>query len=182
MLSVLHSVTVYYLLTGGPAPGLSPLPHHQRQQQEETEELYPDRERRETRRKVAGNVEFVHPDLKAELSSQDEDPNNPWVWLTSYSRIPVGPLASLQSSVVTMYFQLEAIQDFCSATKTYCPPGKEGRKGSAGLAGVPGMKGELGPVGPPGSKGSRGHRGTTGSHGPRGPKGLAGLPGMPGKC
>ena len=90
LLSVLHSVTVYYLLTGGPVAGLSPFPHHQRQQQEETEELYPDRERRETRRKVAGNVEFVHPDLKAELSSQDEDPNNPWVWLTSYSRIPVG--------------------------------------------------------------------------------------------
>ena len=35
-------------------------------------------------------MEFVHPDLKDELSKQDEDPNNPWVWLTSYSRIPVG--------------------------------------------------------------------------------------------
>ena len=39
---------------------------------------------------MGGAVEFVHPDLKDELSKQDEDPNNPWVWLTSYSRIPVG--------------------------------------------------------------------------------------------
>lgn len=102
MLSVLHSVTVYYLLTGGgssPSPFPSP-PHHQQQEEKEAEELYAERERRETRRKVEGNVEFVHPDLKAELNSQDEDPNNPWVWLTSYSRIPVGFLSSFLSPVL----------------------------------------------------------------------------------
>ena len=51
-----------------------------------------DRQRRETERGPGGgrgSVEFVHPDLKQELSKQGEDPNNPWVWLTSYSRIPV---------------------------------------------------------------------------------------------
>jgi hypothetical protein len=34
------------------------------------------------------NVEFIHPKLRAEMPD-DEDPNNPWVWLTSYSRVPV---------------------------------------------------------------------------------------------
>ena len=148
MLSVLHSVTVYYLLTGGPAPGLSPFPHHQSQQQEETEELYPDRERRETRRKVAGNVEFVHPDLKAELSSQDEDPNNPWVWLTSYSRIPVGPLASLLSSVHSHYVFLAGghpgllfrHQDLLSAWQG----GPEGFSRAGGGAGYEGGAGTCG--------------------------------------
>ena len=107
MLSVLHSVTVYYLLTGAGSspPPLSPFPD-QHSQQEEAEEIYADRERRETRRKLSGNVEFVHPDLKAELSSQDEDPNNPWVWLTSYSRIPVclcGVVCPLASSQYEIY-------------------------------------------------------------------------------
>ena len=79
-MSALHSFTLYGLLT---APG-SRLTYRQ------DEKLYADRQRRETARKVGGAVEFVHPDLKDELSKQDEDPNNPWVWLTSYSRIPVG--------------------------------------------------------------------------------------------
>ena len=47
-----------------------------------------ERQRRETER-GRGSVEFVHPDLKQELKKQGEDPSNPWVWLTSYSRIPV---------------------------------------------------------------------------------------------
>ena len=47
-----------------------------------------ERQRRETER-GRGSVEFVHPDLKQELGKQGEDPSNPWVWLTSYSRIPV---------------------------------------------------------------------------------------------
>ena len=34
------------------------------------------------------NVEFVHPKLKDEMKD-DEDPQNPWVWLTSFSRVPV---------------------------------------------------------------------------------------------
>ena len=58
-------------------------------QEEETEEVLKERQRRETNRRQRGSVEFVHPDLKNELKKQGEDPNNPWVWLTSYSRIPV---------------------------------------------------------------------------------------------
>ena len=37
------------------------------------------------------NVEFIHPKLREEMPDNGEggDPDNPWVWLTSYSRIPV---------------------------------------------------------------------------------------------
>ena len=102
MFSVLHSVTVYYLLTGcgpSPPPHSSFSAYHNQEVEEDAGEMYADRERRETRRKLPGNVEFVHPDLKAELNSQDEDPNNPWVWLTSYSRIPVGGVICPLSSI-----------------------------------------------------------------------------------
>ena len=58
-------------------------------QDEEAEELLKERKRRATNQRQRGSVEFVHPDLKDELKKQGEDPNNPWVWLTSYSRIPV---------------------------------------------------------------------------------------------
>jgi hypothetical protein len=35
-------------------------------------------------------VEFIHPKLREEMDvNEQQDPNNPWVWLTSYSRIPV---------------------------------------------------------------------------------------------
>ena len=36
----------------------------------------------------SANVEFIHPKLKDEMSDE-EDPENPWVWLTSFSRVPV---------------------------------------------------------------------------------------------
>ena len=75
------------------------------------------------------------------------------------------------------YFQLEAIQDFCAATKEYCPPGKEGKKGDPGVPGLGGLKGRRGRSGRPGSKGARGHLGPTGPAGPRGPKGESGIPG-----
>ena len=37
------------------------------------------------------NVEFIHPKLRDEMPTNGEggDPENPWVWLTSYSRVPV---------------------------------------------------------------------------------------------
>ena len=38
---------------------------------------------------------------------------------------------------------MEAIQEFCKATKEYCPPGKEGKKGQGGLPGAAGLKGEV---------------------------------------
>ena len=83
---MLHSVTFSYLLASREASPLT-LPSPPPAQEEDP---FTDRQRRETARKVGGAVEFVHPDLKDELSKQDEDPGNPWVWLTSYSRIPVG--------------------------------------------------------------------------------------------
>ena len=72
---------------------------------------------------------------------------------------------------------MEAIQDFCAATKEYCPPGKEGKKGDPGVPGLGGLKGRRGRSGRPGSKGARGHLGPTGPAGPRGPKGESGIPG-----
>ena len=51
-------------------------------------------------------VEFIHPKLREEMDvNEQQDPNNPWVWLTSYSRIPVRnlfndqPLFKLTSGV-----------------------------------------------------------------------------------
>lgn len=47
---------------------------------------------------IAGDVEFIHPKLRDEMEEiEKEDPNNPWVWLTSYSRIPVGSYYKFQS-------------------------------------------------------------------------------------
>lgn len=57
-------------------------------------EIITSRERRDTnqRRNVAepssANVEFIHPKLREDMKD-DEDPENPWVWLTSFSRVPV---------------------------------------------------------------------------------------------
>ena len=58
-------------------------------------ENFEDNERWRERRAVekskdTANVEFIHPKLREEMDGQPEDPDNPWVWLTSYSRIPVG--------------------------------------------------------------------------------------------
>ena len=65
------------------------------------EEIFKDRGRRslnqqqQRRRNVieddsvpTANVEFIHPKLRDDMKN-DEDPENPWVWLTSYSRVPV---------------------------------------------------------------------------------------------
>ena len=62
-------------------------------------EVYKDRGRRSLddrfqRRNIieddvpTANVEFIHPKLRDDMKN-DEDPENPWVWLTSYSRVPV---------------------------------------------------------------------------------------------
>ena len=34
------------------------------------------------------NVEFIHPKLRDDMK-EEEDPENPFVWLNSYSRVPV---------------------------------------------------------------------------------------------
>jgi len=39
---------------------------------------------------TADHVEFINPNMKREKDSgEGNTPNNAWVWLTSYSRIPV---------------------------------------------------------------------------------------------
>ncbi|BES91463.1 OLF [Nesidiocoris tenuis] len=123
-------------------------------------------------------VEFFNPSLRSELEEEDTRKNSTenWVWLTSYSRIPV-----------------MAIQGFCQATREYCPEGKEGPPGPAGQRGdkgdqgSPGDKGERGsrgdsgPRGPLGPRGDAGPRGPKGDPGPLGPKGLDGRDGIPGE-
>lgn len=74
-----------------------------------------------------------------------------YVWLTSYSRIP-----------------LPVLQEFCLSTRRHCPPGQQGLPGYPGL---PGNKGD---------KGDRGDRGFPGEPGPSGPHGPQGMPGLPG--
>ena len=106
---VLHIVTFVYLYTSHQSelPSVNVAesgPEYEFWETDTEEEA--ERRRRETER-GRGSVEFVHPDLKEvntarravisdsnltliqELNKQGEDPNNPWVWLTSYSRIPV---------------------------------------------------------------------------------------------
>ncbi|KAL1110473.1 hypothetical protein AAG570_008001 [Ranatra chinensis] len=121
---------------------------------------------------VGPNVEFFNPKLRPQLEERDRQsaPNDsrtdPWVWLTSYSRIP-----------------LVAIQGFCSATKEYCPPGPAGPMGPPGVPGQrgePGPRGEPGQQGQPGDPGPRGHQGAPGHPGPRGIKGEAGPQGPAG--
>ncbi|CAG7821657.1 unnamed protein product [Allacma fusca] len=116
------------------------------------------------------HVEFMNPRQKNDDTSSSanaEDGENAgtddWVWLTSYSRIP-----------------LMAIQEFCSATKEYCPPGPAGPPGPNGNPGKPGAKGDRGDVGISGDQGPRGHPGSPGEPGKRGPKGEPGIPGLAG--
>ena len=102
-MSVVHGVTLGYLfyttLPPDQMPSIIEVTKHHRYQgqgghQEDHQGTHQggdegaERQRRETER-GRGSVEFVHPDLKQELGKQGEDPSNPWVWLTSYSRIPV---------------------------------------------------------------------------------------------
>ncbi|XP_054278871.1 uncharacterized protein LOC128997276 [Macrosteles quadrilineatus] len=113
------------------------------------------------------NVEFVNPKLRSEFEEKEkqnktEAASNPWLWLTSYSRVP-----------------MVAIEGFCRAAKDYCPPGAPG---------TPGPVGPPGPRGDPGHRGEKGERGTTGETGPRGhpgdkgPQGPPGLRGPPGSA
>ena len=44
------------------------------------------------------------------------------------------------------------MQEFCAATKEYCPPGKAGMPGTPGTHGIMGLKGKRGSRGRPGSK------------------------------
>ncbi|CAN7987230.1 unnamed protein product [Ixodes hexagonus] len=78
-----------------------------------------------------------------------------YVWLTSYSRIP-----------------LVVLQEFCLSARRYCPSGE---KGPPGVPGNPGYKGDRG------ERGDRGFPGEPGTTGPHGPQGMPGLLGPRGK-
>ena len=57
-------------------------------------------------------VEFIHPKLRDEMdASEQQDPNNPWVWLTSYSRIPVkiSLIRAFSSSSQTAHLLLSSL-------------------------------------------------------------------------
>ena len=147
-------------------------------------------------------MEFVHPDLKQELGKQGEDPSNPWVWLTSYSRIPVSVSRYCRYSSPAYsicYISAGGNPGVLQGDQGVLPPWQGGKEGPGRAAGGRGAQGrgeyiylylriyvstylniQVGPIGPPGMKGARGHRGSTGAHGPQGPKGHGGLPGMPG--
>ncbi|XP_065337582.1 uncharacterized protein LOC135938024 [Cloeon dipterum] len=120
------------------------------------------------------NVEFFHPNLRQELEEKDavrqaatpkssKDAENPWLYLTSYSRVPLG-----------------AIQEFCEAALKNCPPGPIGPTGLPGINGEKGDKGDRGDRGLPGESGVRGPPGARGEHGLKGHKGEPGWPGTPG--
>ncbi|RZF35073.1 hypothetical protein LSTR_LSTR009665 [Laodelphax striatellus] len=118
----------------------------------------------------AAHAEFFDPKLRPELEKKDgkdnatkQDPTNPWVWLTSYSRIP-----------------LIAIQGFCQASREYCSPGPTGPPGPPGLPGTRGAPGVKGEPGERGHTGDAGPRGSTGEPGVPGARGLRGHPGPPG--
>ena len=77
---------------------------------EEREQAREGRQRRETQGR--GEVEFVHPKLREALMQEDK-PGDDWVWLTSYSRIPVSRSSSrsrinpsfiLHSKVYSVHF------------------------------------------------------------------------------
>ncbi|XP_054714210.1 uncharacterized protein LOC129223869 isoform X2 [Uloborus diversus] len=89
-----------------------------------------------------------------------------YVWLTSYSRIP-----------------LEVLQEFCFSAKQHCPRGDPGPPGNPGIPGFKGEKGERGDRGLPGEGGPRGMQGHPGIPGPIGPKeyGKPGIPGLDGR-
>lgn len=61
-------------------------------------------------------------------------------------------LHSVLNLLLCIFLQLLAIQEFCSATKEYCP---KGDSGPPGLIGKPGPKGDRGESGFPGESGSR---------------------------
>ncbi|XP_074600252.1 uncharacterized protein LOC141854466 isoform X2 [Brevipalpus obovatus] len=84
-----------------------------------------------------------------------------YIWLTSYSRIP-----------------LPVLQEYCLSSKQYCPAGEAGPPGNPGF---PGNKGDRGEPGEKGSHGPRGLTGPPGLPGYPGPKGDQGVPGLDGR-
>ncbi|KAF2364242.1 Collagen triple helix repeat [Trinorchestia longiramus] len=94
---------------------------------------------------------------------QEADVDTSWLQLTSYSKIPY-----------------DAIEEFCTRTRSSCPPGPAGPMGLEGTKGTRGDKGELGAVGPKGDRGPLGPQGLIGPPGPAGKNGRKGDMGITG--
>ncbi len=94
------------------------------------------------------NVEFIHPKLRDDMPD-NEDPDNPWVWLTSYSRVPVSFLTCFHFQLVTHVLFL-CIPAPCHSGFLCCHqrilPARarrqEGRFGQARAARFKGQKGQ----------------------------------------
>ena len=53
------------------------------------------------------NVEFIHPKLKENMQD-DKDPENPFVWLNSYSRVPVSSFNEFLKVGLFIFFNYDA--------------------------------------------------------------------------
>jgi hypothetical protein len=54
--------------------------------------------------------------IKEELGDIPEDPNNPWVWLTSFSRIPVHNSVKVNKPIylnIILYFKVFLLLTIC---------------------------------------------------------------------
>lgn len=136
--------------TSGPIQSVRPVPVFQPRE----------RAKRNGRQYV---TEENEPSVEFFPKPQPTDEADGYVWLTSYSRIP-----------------LAVLQDFCFSTKEFCPPGHPGPPGIAGIPGLKGERGQAGERGLPGDPGPPGLAGRPGGPGPLGPKGEPGIPGTSG--
>ncbi|XP_065323688.1 uncharacterized protein LOC135930827 [Gordionus sp. m RMFG-2023] len=93
-----------------------------------------------------------------------EVPHNDWIWISSYSRMPLSTLKS-----------------FCRAAIEYCPPGIPGPIGPQGIKGDRGSPGSMGEKGYRGIPGIDGEKGEQGEKGGRGEIGFPGIPGVNGE-
>ncbi|XP_045621271.2 uncharacterized protein [Procambarus clarkii] len=110
--------------------------------------------------------EELSMELQGKGSMTPSKVDDPWVELTSYSRLTY-----------------DTINKFCNRTQAFCPAGPAGPMGPVGKHGQAGRDGERGDRGLPGQTGPQGPPGLPGITGPpgmRGPKGEIGLPGVPG--
>ena len=102
-----------------------------------------------------------------ELNKQGEDPNNPWVWLTSYSRIPASDnYCVFRRTCLFLLFSWKLFKISARPPRTTALPARRERRGPGGC---PESRASGGRVAPSDLLGTRGP-GATG-----GPQALLGL-------
>ena len=70
-----------------------------------------------------------------ELNKQGEDPNNPWVWLTSYSRIPASDnYCVFRRTCQFLLFSWKLFKISARPPRTTALPARRERRGMAGEA------------------------------------------------